>query len=163
MSQTITLVVPEAPAPESSALIAQRGVKKTGLRLGVLDNSKGNADHLLKMVVGGMRAEVAAGGYSKAEAKRLLWEHAWMPLGRFSEENFERRMRVQFPARLRDAGPDPQVPVAQKPEDFVFVVVGGAGKHSAFIPTFGVTRSVTRALCHRDGRLVGSISELKQP
>ena len=107
-------------------------------------------------------AAVAAGGYSKAEAKRFLWEHAWMPLGRFSEENIERRMRVKFPARLRDAGPDARVPVAQKPEDFVFVVVGGAGKHSAFIPTFGVTRSVTRALRHRDGRQVRSIRELKQ-
>ena len=71
-------------------------------------------------------------------------------------------MRVKFPARLRDAGLDARVPVAQKPEDFVFIVVGGAGKHSAFIPTFGVTRSVTRALRHRDGRLVRSIRELKQ-
>lgn len=163
MTKTDIFIVPEAAPRLRPAQSGVRGVSIAGIRLGVLDNSKGNADHLLKMVVGGMRAEVAAGGYSKAEAKRLLWEHAWMPLGRFSEENFERRMRVQFPARLRDAGPDPQVPVAQKPEDFVFVVVGGAGKHSAFIPTFGVTRSVTRALCHRDGRLVGSISELKQP
>lgn len=56
MSQKIILVVPEAPAPESSALVAQRGVKKTGLRLGILDNSKGNADHLLKFLVEGVRA-----------------------------------------------------------------------------------------------------------
>jgi len=107
-------------------------------------------------------AAVAAGGYSKAEAKRFLWEHAWLPLGRFSEENIERRMRIKFPARLGNAGLDARVPVAQQPEDFVFIVVGGAGKHSAFIPTFGVTRSVTRALRHRDGRLAGSIRELKQ-
>ena len=29
------------------------------------------------------------------------------------------------------------------------IVTGGAGKHSAFIPTFGETRSVTRALTAR--------------
>ena len=56
MSQKITLVVPEAPAPESAALVAQRRVEKAGLRLGILDNSKGNADHLLKFLVEGVRA-----------------------------------------------------------------------------------------------------------
>lgn len=56
MSQKITLVVPEAPAPESAAPVAQRHVAKTGLRLGILDNSKGNADHLLKFLVEGVRA-----------------------------------------------------------------------------------------------------------
>ena len=66
-----------------------------------------------------------------------------------------------FPARLRDACPDARVPLAQKPEDFVFVVCA-AGKHAAFIPTFGVTRSVTMARCHRGGRLVGSIREFKR-
>ncbi len=59
MSQKITLVVPEAPPPESSTLVAQRRVEKTGLRFGVLDNSKGNADHLLKFVVEGVRAAMS--------------------------------------------------------------------------------------------------------
>ncbi len=49
-------MVPEAPAPDSSALVAQRRIEKRGIRLGILDNSKGNADHLLAMVVEGVRA-----------------------------------------------------------------------------------------------------------
>jgi hypothetical protein len=56
MREKITLVVPEAPVPESATLVAQRPVEKTGLRLGILDNSKGNADHLLKFLVEGLRA-----------------------------------------------------------------------------------------------------------
>lgn len=56
MSKTITLVVPEAPAPQSAALVAQRPAEKTGIRLGILDNSKGNADHLLKFLVDGLLA-----------------------------------------------------------------------------------------------------------
>jgi hypothetical protein len=40
------------------------------------------------------------------------------------------------------------------------VVIGGAGKHSAFIPTFGATKSVTRALKRRDGGLARSLSDL---
>ncbi|MEK7231628.1 MAG: hypothetical protein AAB115_06350 [Pseudomonadota bacterium] len=56
MNRKVTLVVPEAPAPASGALVGQRRIEKRGVRLGVLDNSKGNADHLLAMVVEGVRA-----------------------------------------------------------------------------------------------------------
>ena len=56
MNRKVTLVVPEAPAAVSGALAAQRKIEKRGVRLGILDNSKGNADHLLAMVVEGVRA-----------------------------------------------------------------------------------------------------------
>ena len=56
MNQIVTLVVPEAPAQEAAAVAAQRKIDAHGVRLGVLDNSKGNADHLLAMVVEGVRA-----------------------------------------------------------------------------------------------------------
>ncbi len=57
MGQKITLVVPEAPAPESVSPVArQRDLAKGGIRLGILDNSKGNADHLLRFLVDGIRA-----------------------------------------------------------------------------------------------------------
>jgi hypothetical protein len=56
MKSKITLLVPQAPAPETAALVGQRRVEKARLRLGILDNSKGNADHLLKFLVEGVRA-----------------------------------------------------------------------------------------------------------
>ncbi len=56
MNQKVTLVVPEAPPPSAGTLAAQRTIGERGVRLGVLDNSKGNADHLLAMVVEGVRA-----------------------------------------------------------------------------------------------------------
>ena len=56
MNQQVTLIVPEAPTPASGTLVAQRRIEKRGIRLGVIDNSKGNADHLLAMVVEGVRA-----------------------------------------------------------------------------------------------------------
>ena len=58
MSRKITLVVPEAPAPAPAATAEQRKTGKDGLRLGILDNSKGNADHLLKFLVEGVKALV---------------------------------------------------------------------------------------------------------
>ena len=58
MKQKVTLVVPEAPAPATAAAAGQRKTGKGGLRLGILDNSKGNADHLLKFLVEGVKALV---------------------------------------------------------------------------------------------------------
>ena len=52
----VLLVVPEAPAPAAAAAAESRKAGKSGLRLGVLDNSKGNADHLLRLIVEGVKA-----------------------------------------------------------------------------------------------------------
>jgi hypothetical protein len=48
------------------------------------------------------------------------------------------------------------------PEDLLIVVTGGAGKHSQYIPTFGNTRAVTRALKHANGEYVKSVRDLKR-
>jgi hypothetical protein len=58
MSSKVKLVVPEAPVPATAAARAQRKFAQGGLRLGILDNSKGNADHLLRFIVDGVKALV---------------------------------------------------------------------------------------------------------
>ena len=52
----IFLVTPDAPAEEVAHLKASRTLRD-GIRLGVLDNSKGNADHLLNLIVEGVKKE----------------------------------------------------------------------------------------------------------
>jgi hypothetical protein len=59
MAKKILLVVPEAPAPAGTALVDERRIDKRGIRLGVLDNSKGNADHLLRFIVEGVKSSVS--------------------------------------------------------------------------------------------------------
>ena len=67
MNPTVRLVIPAAPVPgQIAAPTTQRRVKAEGVRLGVLDNSKGNADHLLKMIVEGVRKEVSLASVSFA-------------------------------------------------------------------------------------------------
>jgi len=105
---------------------------------------------------------VAADGYTKADAKRFLQEHAQLPLGKFSKENIDRRFRVRFKEKYATAGLDALVPVVQRAEDIIIVVIGGAGKHSAFIPTYGSPRSVTRALKRIDGQLAKSVEEFRR-
>jgi hypothetical protein len=51
------IVVPEAPMEEAAQLEAKRTLGSGGIRLGVLDNSKGNADHLLNLIVEGVKKE----------------------------------------------------------------------------------------------------------
>ena len=56
----LVLLVPEAPAPHvQEAVIHDRGVKGAELRLGLLDNSKANADHLLRMIAEQVRGASA--------------------------------------------------------------------------------------------------------
>jgi hypothetical protein len=60
MNRKVTLVTPDAPppAPAPAPTVVRRTLDPKGIRLGVLDNSKGNADHLLAMIVEGVRAEI---------------------------------------------------------------------------------------------------------
>ena len=52
----ISIVVPEAPLEEAAHLKSARTLGG-GIRLGILDNSKANADHLLNMIVEGVKKE----------------------------------------------------------------------------------------------------------
>src|ERR1043166_6220564 len=99
---------------------------------------------------------VADSGFSKNDVKRFLFEHARVRLGDFSQEYIDVRFQTKYPG----APLDTLIPIFKRPEDLLVAVVGGAGKHSVVLPTFGGTRAVTRALKHRDGKPVGSIQEL---
>jgi uncharacterized protein YhfF len=58
MNSMVRLVIPEAPSPAAVASGKQRDLKVDGIRLGVLDNSKGNADHLLNFIIEGVKAQI---------------------------------------------------------------------------------------------------------
>jgi len=105
---------------------------------------------------------IAGDGMSKAQVKQWLFERATMPMNRFSKEGIERRFRRKLADQYAKAPLDAPVRMVQKAEDLIVIVTGGAGKHSAYIPTFGNTRSVTRALKRSDGDIVKSVQELKR-
>jgi hypothetical protein len=107
-------------------------------------------------------ATVASGGMTKAQVKQWLYEHATIPLSKFSEEGIERRFRRKIADKFANAPLDTPVHMWWKPEDLIVIVTGGAGKHSQYVPTFGNTRSVTRALKRTDGELVKSVHELER-
>ena len=105
---------------------------------------------------------VADGGYTKAQVKQHLFELARVPVRHYPDAVIERRLRGSERLAGQEDVPflDRQVPIAARPEDIMIIVLGGAGKHSAFIPTFAYTRAVTRALLRPDGQPARAIEEL---
>jgi len=103
------------------------------------------------IVLGPEHANVIAGdGFSKKDAKQWLFEHARVPMRLVSKGNLERFIKIK-PDRFSGLGPDDCAPMVDRPEDFMLLVTGGNGRHSAVIPTFGTTKAITVAVTDRDG------------
>jgi hypothetical protein len=87
---------------------------------------------------------VASSGMSKADVQKFLYERARNKVGLL-------KLRAMYKAEnwpdWVDQNDDEALcPIVGKPEDIHIVVTGGPGKHSAFIPTFGTSKSVTRKI-----------------
>ena len=114
------------------------------------------------VIMGPEHAKMAAAKFTKSEAKRFLQQHAHLPVAKFSKENVERRIKITFKDRLANPQPEDLVYMVQRPEDLLIAVIGGAGKHSAYVPTFGATLPVTRALKTADGQLAKSVEDFRR-
>lgn len=114
------------------------------------------------VVMGPEHARTIAASYSKDQAKRFLQQHATLPVAKLSRDNIERRVKVTWKDRLPDPKPEDVLYAVQRPEDLLIAVIGGAGKHSAIVPTFGATLPVTRALKTADGRLAKSVEDFRR-
>lgn len=83
-------------------------------------------------------------GMSRPDLQRRLFERARVRLDRFSDEML-RRVRKKREPKYGKEIPDP-LPVADSPEEILIAVAGGPGGHTAFFPTYGETRAVTRVI-----------------
>ena len=106
-------------------------------------------------------ATIAGDGFSKEEVKKFLFEEARVPLERFPKSALEwiRVMRPHLQDLFEKGG---SLPLVDRWQDLHVVVAGGAGKHSAFIPTFGTVKSITKCIALKDGQPVRSVKEFKR-
>ncbi|MBI4312015.1 MAG: hypothetical protein HY681_09555 [Chloroflexi bacterium] len=83
-------------------------------------------------------ATIAKDGFKKNDVREWLHRKAVVPLERYTQDTLlERFQRI----------PDGPVPMVRSPEDLAIIVLGGPGKHSSWLPTFGgTTRSATRLI-----------------
>jgi hypothetical protein len=87
---------------------------------------------------------IAAGGMSRPDVQKFLYERARNKVGLL-------KLRAMYKAEnwpdwVDQDDDEALCPIVGKPEDIHIVVTGGPGKHSAFVPTFGTSKSVTRKI-----------------
>ena len=104
------------------------------------------------IVLGPEHAEVVAtAGFSKSDIKQFLSEHAIVPRSVVSEAMID-VLEDRLPDHLLGPRGRDGVRFVTRPDDLIVVVAGGAGRHSAVIPTFGhSTRHVIAAVRGPDG------------
>jgi hypothetical protein len=86
-------------------------------------------------------AAIAGDGFSKEQVKEYIFENARLPLEKISEGHIQ--YRAKQPERYGQFINSDMIPVAKK-ENIVVMVVGGAGRHSCFIPTFALNNMVIK-------------------
>jgi len=103
-------------------------------------------------------ATIARDGYSKRQVKAFLFEHARFPLARLGRD-YQRQQIERWSAV---DGPDTMLPIVRKADDISVIVVGGAGKHSSWQPTFGDgTRPTRRVIARRDGTPLRRVADAR--
>lgn len=87
---------------------------------------------------------IARDGIGIREIQEYLFAHAGSPLSALTgimRENYDAMAPFDSIAVS-----DPFVPLVSSPEDYLLYVAGGVGKHSMAMPSFGLTRSVTKPI-----------------
>jgi hypothetical protein len=78
-------------------------------------------------------------GMGRSDIAGYLFNQARMP-ARVYHRHFEERAWDEW---MKLVAPDDMVPMTGHPDNIKVFVVGGAGKHSSLIPSWGMTKSVT--------------------
>jgi hypothetical protein len=93
---------------------------------------------------------ISLGGYSKAEVKQFIWEHARVRFADIPRGNLVNYSQHNLKL-YADVDDDSGVPIAEKPEDIVIVVMGGVGTHSLSVQTRLASENVTVPIARKDG------------
>ena len=104
-------------------------------------------------------ATIAKEGFTKKQVKEFLFEHARYPLAKLGHEYRPAQLKRHD---VRDA-PDTMIPIVRSADDISVIVVGGAGKHSSWQPTFGDgTHPTRRVIARRDGTPLRKIADARR-
>lgn len=88
-------------------------------------------------------ATIASSGWSRRDVQTFLYERARLPRGELLAAFRQRRWRPWMQA---EAPEHTLLPMTEHPDNYRVLVTGGAGKHSAVLPSWGMTRSCTLPL-----------------
>ena len=86
-----------------------------------------------------------AGGLSKRDVKQHLWELTKMP-ARCLSANEILRAQASRTDEYGEITADTLLSISRTPDDIWFIVAGGPGTHSVYVPCFGNSCAVTREI-----------------
>jgi hypothetical protein len=84
-------------------------------------------------------ASLASTGLGRADVASYLYEKARLPAGLFRRHFAE----LAWAGWMKIVADDQPLPMTGHPDNIRVLVVGGPGKHTSLIPSWGMTRSVT--------------------
>ncbi len=87
-------------------------------------------------------------GLSKADVKKQLWELSKIPVRNLATKDFIRTQHNRR-AELGELSQGDVIPISASPDLIGLLVAGGPGGHSVYVPSYGNTRSVTRAIIEK--------------
>lgn len=90
-------------------------------------------------------ATIAGDGWSKEDVRRFLFARARVPASKMSPGQLA-HIKSWLPDAAGYVDENQTIGICREAADLNILVAGGAGKHSAWIPTFGLSYSVTRPI-----------------
>lgn len=88
--------------------------------------------------------EIARAGFSRRDVQNYFYEHARLPVGKLRDRGFY--TSDCWPVWIDTTNPDTLVPIVVDPDEFIVVVAGGDGRHSAWMPAWNVSRAATEPI-----------------
>lgn len=159
---TVTVTAAEGPhnINDHVSSTAQGVLSTICQTMATMGSNNANTRHTdVFLVLGPEHASIIArDGLSKDDVKHYLYEHARIPLGKLKLGGMWGMPRYQ-PKWLSSVDDQALMPIVEKAEDFKIIVVGGAGRHSSWLPSFLVNRAVTRPITLKDGTPVSSVDQ----
>jgi hypothetical protein len=112
--------------------------------------SKAHSEQAWAVVKRDCQGQIQILNYSKEEVKRFIWERARVRFGDIPTGNL-----VSFSQKnlklYADVDPGYGMPIADKADDIVIVVMGGAGTHSLSVQTRLACENITVPITKKDG------------
>lgn len=169
---TVTMYASEAPhnINDHGSKTAEDLLKTITLTMATAGNNNlyWNGDTFV--VLGPEHAEIlASAGYTKEDVSKELHRLARVTIKNMSRENYEymksaalgkvRLMNKPQPKEEEYADSEGKVPIVQSPDLIKIIVAGGPGRHSVWIPSFGLSYSVTHVIRNSKGEPVRTFSD----
>lgn len=83
-------------------------------------------------------------GWTKDDIKEYIWNKSRKTIAELKLGGMFNM--AEFPDFVDKNNDSETVPIVESKEDILIIVLGGPGKHSSFVPSFGITRSVTKKI-----------------